>query len=431
VSPLSEPAPRDPGVRSHTWLEGLVASAVPFLLAVNIALPQGFKVGYLLALLLLPVWLPVLKHYRSARLLVALGVAAIAVGALLTGFARIDHPTSQSLLVVNSVMLLGLIAGIGALLWSRHILGSPTVAVWFGMGMVVGIPFGSGLSSENVWRFGLSLPLTVMFLALAWKAKSRVLELAAIAVLGGVSALNDARSGSAMLLMAASLVVWQLRPTGGGRRGSTIRTLLGFAVLGSVVYTAAQAVILGGLLGENTRERTQAQIDTSGSLILGGRPEAGATLELILQQPFGYGSGTMPTLSDILVAKTGMSLIGYQPNNGYVERYMFGTGFEVHSVLGDLWIIFGLGGAALAVLFLILTFRSLAAALARRAASALLIWLAIRMVWNLLFSPLDSSVLLIMLFLAIAFVPVGSATGNATAPLASGPRHLESPKVTA
>lgn len=395
-------------LRPHTWMDRAAAATAPVLLAMSIDLPQGLKVGYVFALLLIPVWLPVLARFREARLFGVLGLAAIAMGAVLTAFSSAGQSTSQTLLAGNSFMVLGLVAGTGALLWARTVIGAPMVAVWFGLGMVAAIPLGNGLSSVNVWRFGLSLPLTVLLLALAWRWSSRLMEFAVIAVIGVVGALNDARSGSAMLVMTAALVLWQLRPSSPGGRGSTVRTLLGLGVLAAAVYTIAQAVILGGLLGERTQERTQAQIDTSGNLIVGGRPEAAATVELVVNRPLGYGSGALPTLSDILSAKTGMSFIGYQPNNGYVERYMFGNGYEVHSMIGDLWVRFGLLGAALVVLLFVLTFRAIGDGLARRAASALVVWLAIRMLWNLCFSPIDSSMLLTMLFLGVAFVPVAT-----------------------
>lgn len=400
-----------------SWLDRAAAVVAPVALAMSITLPQGLKLGYVVALLLVPVWLPVLARFRSGILFGLLGVGGIAMGAVLTAFGSSSQGTSQIVFLGNSFMLLGLLAGTGVLLWARTVIGGPSVAVWFGIGMVASIPLGNGLSSVNVWRFGLSLPLTVLFLALAWRWSSRAMEFAVIAVIGVIGALNDARSGSAMLLMTAALVLWQMRPSTPGRRGSTIRTLLGMGVLGSVVYTVAQAVILGGFLGERTQERTQAQIDTAGNLLVGGRPEAAATVELIANRPLGYGSGALPTLSDILSAKTGMSFIGYQPNNGYVENYMFGNGYEVHSMIGDLWIRFGLFGATIALLLFVLTFRAISDGLARRTASALVIWLAVRMLWNLLFSPLDSSMLLTMLFLGVSLIPVVASTTAPVGPL--------------
>src|SRR3712207_9122030 len=45
--------------------------------------------------------------------------------------------------------------------------------------------------------------------------------------------------------------------------------------------------------------------------------------------------------------KAGMAQIGYQPNNGYVETYMFGGQFKLHSVIGDAWAYFGVAGILL------------------------------------------------------------------------------------
>ena len=402
--PILDRAGGDSRFPTASALEQALAALVPVSLGIGYTVSNGIQVGHLVAFLLLPVWFSSLRLFRGATLVLALCVIAPISGAVLTVLARADHTLNTTALVANSVEIVGLGIGVGALLWSRRILGSPWVAVLFGLGMTLAIPLGNGLSSPNPWRFAFSLPLTVLLLALAWLIRSRVAAIVAALGLCLTSALNDGRASSAMLAMTAMLVLWQMRPKAGGARGSTIRTLLSIGALGSIIYTAAQAVILGGLLGERTQERTQAQIETSGSLILGGRPEAGATLGLLTDQPWGYGSGVRPTLDDILVAKTGMDSIGYAPNNGYVENYMFGSSYEVHSILGDLWILFGLAGAALAVVFFIVTFQSLSHHLAHRTANALLIWLAVRMLWNLLFSPVHSSIPLLMLFLAVGLV---------------------------
>ncbi|RWZ59555.1 hypothetical protein ELQ92_12035 [Labedella populi] len=425
TSPQRPLPPRPLGVRDSgdvrftapRPLEQIIAIVLPVSLGVGYTISNGVQVGHVVAFLLLPVWFSSVRRFRGGRIVLTLGAIAPIGGAVLTAVGAVDHSVSPVALFVNSVEIIGLVLGIGSLLWARRVIGGPWVAVFFGLGMVAGIPFGNGLSSANPWRFAYSLPLTVLLLAIAWQLNSRV---AAVIAAGGLciaSALNDGRGASAMLAMTAMLVLWQVRPTAAGRRASAVRTMLSIAALASVVYTVAQAVILGGLLGERTQERTQAQIDTSGSLILGGRPEAGATVSLIGEQPLGYGSGIVPNLSDILTAKTGMSAIGYSPNNGYVENYMFGSTFEVHSIVGDLWILYGLAGAALALVFFFTTFQILSHGLAHRAASALIIWLAVRMLWNLLFSPVHSSVPLIMLFLGIGLV------ARATEHTLAGPPH--------
>jgi hypothetical protein len=402
--PLIEPAGGDGRLRSPSGLEGLLAAGLPLSLGLGYVVSNGVQVGHILALLLLPVWFRSIARFRGASLVLALCLLAPIAGLVLTMLGSVDHAVSNVALVSNSVELVGLALGVGSLLWARRVLGGPWVAVLFGLGMVAGIPLGNGLASANPWRFAFSLPLSVLLLAIAWMLKSQVAAILAAGGLCVVSALNDGRGASAMLAMTAMLVLWQMRPTTKSRRASALRTLLSIGALGSVVYTVAQAVILGGLLGERTQERTQAQIDTSGTLLLGGRPEAGATVGLLTDQPFGYGSGLIPNLDDILVAKTGMSAIGYDPNNGYVENYMFGSSYEVHSMVGDLWILYGLVGLALAVAFFVVTFQGLSHGLAHRTANVLVVWLAVRMLWNLFFSPVHSSIPLIMLFLAVGLI---------------------------
>ena len=36
--------------------------------------------------------------------------------------------------------------------------------------------------------------------------------------------------------------------------------------------------------------------------------------------------------------------VNYDPNNGYVENWMFGHGYALHSTFGDLWAQYGLLG---------------------------------------------------------------------------------------
>ncbi|MFP3393593.1 hypothetical protein SB782_33000, partial [Brevibacillus sp. SIMBA_076] len=99
-------------------------------------------------------------------------------------------------------------------------------------------------------------------------------------------------SGFAILLLTGVLVVCQLRPTSNTKRASTARVLLGLLLVAGIAYNVGQSLIVDGALGEATQQRTIAQINTSGSLILGGRPELAATAALMQHYPFGFGSGS-------------------------------------------------------------------------------------------------------------------------------------------
>src|SRR5690606_37356785 len=84
----------------------------------------------------------------------------------------------------------------------------------------------------------------------------------------------------------------------------------------------------------------------------------------------------------------------------------FGSGYEVHSMLGDLWIRFGLAGAALLVTLLIIIGWGTAAQVARRQAGGIMIFLAIQVFWDSLFAPFFStSSATLALAAALALVP--------------------------
>ncbi|RUR03476.1 hypothetical protein [Labedella endophytica] len=385
-------------------IEVWLAVFLPLVFGLQYNLWNQIQAGHVVALLLLPVWASAAIGFRGYRLVAGLSVLSVVSGAVLTEFARVDHDFYLAAFVANSAEVLGIALLVGGLLWSRRVIGAPLVAILFAAAAIVHLIMDGALSSEDPWRMGFSFPVTTLVLALAWKTGSPVVGLVATAAISLVPLLGDVRSGSAILIMVAMLVLWQMRPTSRGRRASTARTLIGFGVLGSIVYSVVQAAILGGYLGEHTQERSEMQIETSGTLLLGGRPEAGASVALLTHQPLGYGQGVLANFSDILVAKTGMSALGYQPNNGYVENYMFGSGYEVHSIIGNLWIQFGLPGAALAISIVVLVFLALSHRLAHRSGSAAFLFLSVILLWDLLFSPIHSSLPSMILFLAVGLV---------------------------
>ena len=383
-----------------------VVAAVVTLLAIGarITLGQGLTVGTAMALVLVPSWWPVLRRFWGARVFMAAGAVAALSGAWLTELSSQDHRVSTSSLVSTTLLLVGIIASVGVILWARELMSDARVAAWLGVGLLFQFSLQSELFISNPWKFGFSTGVTVILLAIAQHFRNRWLELAALIALTAASAATDARSSFAILLLSIILTAWQLRPRRITRRGSVARFVIAVTAIGIVVYNVGQTLILDGYLGDAARERSVEQIDTSGSLILGGRPELAATLALMQNQPWGYGAGVLPTLSDITVAKTGMAAIGYQPNNGYVEGYMFGDSFELHSVIGDLWANFGIPGLLLAGTVLVLVARGLSLSIAHGTASAVLIYVAVRGFWNLFFGPIYSSATLLAILVGLVLM---------------------------
>lgn len=385
-----------------TGLTRLLAFVLPAVIASDFPLMAGVSAGAVLSLGLTPVWLPHVRGVSGVRMLLAAVALCCGSGVLLAWWSSASHAVDVRALVLTVVMLVGTVASAGALIWCARIHSVALVATVFGVGMFAAINT-AGRFTEEPWRFGFAMPVTVLVLGLCMLLKRTWLELAAVAILMSVNAFSGGRSSSAMMLMVGALVLWQHRPQFRRRSSSALGALALVGLLGLGVYRALTGAAMEGYLGDSAQERTQAQIEQSGSLILGGRPESGATMALIDHRPLGYGPGVAPTLEDILVAKRGMAELGYDPNNGYVEEYMFGRGghIELHSLIGDLWAPYGLAGLLLAGVLLSLALRYIGMSLAYRSGTALGLFLSLRVCWDVLFSPVVSTVDHLTLALAV------------------------------
>jgi hypothetical protein len=109
--------------------------------------------------------------------------------------------------------------------------------------------------------------------------------------------------------------------------------------------------------------------------------------------------GVLASFHDVRVAKTALSGVLYDPNNGYVDNFMFGNDIELHSIFGDLWSHFGLVGFALVGLITLTCVQMVAGRVTERRASGLVLYLGTWNLWNVLFSPFFSAVpTLILMF---------------------------------
>ncbi len=395
--------------RSAVTFNKVVAAIVLVLIGMRIDLPLGLTVGYVAAAALAPVWLRTLSLYRGAWTLMGVGLAAVASGLWLTAYSSSTHDISMSELAGITSALVGILCSTGFVLWARTMLPDTAIAIWFAVGIFGSVSPASEGFQENAWRFGYSFAVTLFVLAIA-RRRGRWVELIAALALTAVNALSDARSSFGILLLTVVLVAWQLRPARPTRTKSGARVILALAALAVAVYNLGQEAIVAGYFGEATRERTLDQLHQSGSLILGGRPELTATLALMQRQPWGYGTGTLLNTDDVLAAKTGMATINYDPNNGYVERFMFGDRVELHSITGDLWVHFGIPGLVLALVILILVLRGVGVLVSANTASAVLLFLAVNTFWLLFFGPLYSASRLLILVLGLALLRKDATT---------------------
>ena len=398
----------------RTWVRAIAAVAL-VALGTRLPLEQGVQLGFVGAVALAPLWWRLATSSRAGVLVATTGGLAALAGIWLGAANAGDHETARTGAVEHTVLLLGALASVGLVLWCRSVLTTWRALLWYGVGLSVGLLRGSTLFEANPWKFGYAVPATVIVLALALRLGRRW-EIAVLATLALVSALNDSRSAFGLLLLAAALCVAQIDLRGTGRRRSPAVLLVIAAGLAGGVYQLGQALILDGYLGIATQQRSLEQLRTSGSLIIGGRPELAASWALFRHHPWGFGAGVLPTADDVAVAKQGMADTGYDPDNGYVERFMFGDGFELHSVAGSLWSQAGIAGLLFTAVVLVVVVWGVASRLADRNASGMLLFAAANTLWNLFFSPVLTSLPTLVLTLALlaALPPAGDGPASRT-----------------
>ncbi|MFD7078391.1 hypothetical protein ACFV9G_29560 [Nocardioides sp. NPDC059952] len=376
-------------------LTALLAGTAAFLAGTDVDLVRGLTVGGLVGTALAPVWIREASRYRGAALGGVLLLACLISALALATWRSATHPTTEAGVLFELVPVVSTAMCVGALLWGQRVLSPGIVVCLYALGSFMTSTMGSRFA-EDPWRFGFSMPATMLLLGACMLIRRRprkrlLADMVALGALTAVTALSGARSMSAFLIMTAVLLLWQHRPRTAKRTTSALLSLVLVGALGLGLYRSLEGAALDGYLGQSAQQRTEEQTQAAGSLILGGRPEIGAAVALMLHEPLGYGAGIMATSTDMQVAKQGMSRLGYDPDNGYVEHYMFGTRIEVHSLIGDLWIWFGLAGLVLSGWLLWLATSYLGRSMSHRTGTALGIFLALQLGWNLFFGPIISS----------------------------------------
>lgn len=410
------PPPRTADVPGHD-LERAAAVLAVAALGIGYDLADGVTAGLVVAVLLAPVWWRSFALYRGGVLVVALVGAALVNGLLLTvarGTRLYDHRNAYA----DVALLVGFVAGVGVVLWARRVVGDAVTAASLGAGLTLW-GFADAAGETNLWKYAVGLPISVLLLGLAALTHRAWVSLAALAALALASLAFDSRAYFAAVLLAALVFVWRNLPSSQTARRGWARIVLLLLGVAGLLYLLLSQLLVSGVLGTAAAERSQAQIDASGSLILGGRPEIAAFGALLAHHPMGFGIGVVPSYLDVGAAKAGMVAINYDPNNGYVENFMFGGRFELHSIVGDLWATHGLVGLALAAALLVFTLFVLGRGVATRRGSAVLFFAAVWTLWNIAFSPLLVSVPVLFLLVGLALEPraaVDAASGGSARP---------------
>ncbi|MCZ2836439.1 hypothetical protein [Modestobacter sp. VKM Ac-2985] len=383
---------------------GLTALLAVLLVGASRPLPGSLSTGLAVVLALSPVWLGAVARYRGARLLGGLTGVALLAGWVLAGRSSVDHDFALAEAVGTTAVVLTAAGTVGLLLWARTLVPTPALGAVYALGLLaVGVLTGAG--AEEFYKFHVALPLTVAVLALLSARPRPGPTLAALAVLGVLDVLNDARSAFGFCVLAAALVLWQARTASRSPRERRLLTLALLPALAWGGYTAITELLVSGALGSEVAARTSTQIAQSGSLLLGGRPEWTATWALMRQDWWGFGLGTVPSAGDVAVARSGLATTRIPTVEGYLENYLLAGRFELHSIVADLWSNLGVAGLLLGAATAAVLLRSVLELIGLGRASGLACFLALTAFWDLAFSPLPANAPYTALTLGLLLAP--------------------------
>lgn len=387
---------RDPYVWATYWL----AHIAVFLVGLDFQVRSGFTISLVMAIGLAPLWLTILPRYPLARpivIFVGLSLVSGLVLSYLTSFDRVINASNRS--TVIGVLLSGA-AGLVLILWAREVIPLRRIVLLYGLGAFAdGFVFGA-----RDWKFDLVIPATFIALALVERSKSRVLPAITVLAMGVTAIMDEGRSVFGFCLLASTLTLWQMRPSTATSAQRRWMPALLMAALALSIYFMASTMLTAGLLGKTLQERSVAQVDASGSLIAGGRPEWAATRELMHVRPQGYGLGVVPSWTDLEAGTAGLASIHIDAG-GYTRNYMFGGQMNLHSVIADLWVHFGWIGVMLGGLVLFATVRSMSALIALRRAPTSTLFACGLALWYFFFGPLYSNWLDVCLALGLVLLP--------------------------
>ncbi|WP_160298532.1 hypothetical protein [Williamsia herbipolensis] len=381
--------------------------AAVFLIALSYPLGFGTSSVLVISSIVVVTNLSVLLACRSVAILVLLGALTALSAGFLTYWS--DAPFSFHQALYRTILVASGLLSILAIYSIRSRLADKQLLVSYGVGLFFSFLLANNMGLAS-FKFILALPLALVFGGLLWQRRS---VLVVYLLLGATGMAFGARSFSAFCLAAALLhlvsAIWGRRPV----RSVEIRFMgvcAFFAALGVAFYLAGVQLLLSGLLGAQNREKTAQQLTATGNLISSARPEWFASINLGLQSPFGKGPGAIPLSSDVSTARTGLLRGGYTSDGDYVRGYMLGGHFNLHSVLADLWIGFGVAGFAFGLYMLFLLLRHLLRGVAFGGLTAVTAFCSLNAIWYLFFGPITSN--LYFVCFAVALVLPMRTTGK-------------------
>ena len=376
--------------RRRQRLEMAIAVVLLVCVGVRRELAAALSVGDCVALASVPVTWTAVRNARRFSLLLTMSILAAGTTYIMSLLAESSFVVEAWARRVTTLSLLAVPCAVAVFVWGARRLGARRAALAVGVGMFLdSLPLFQ--TSPNPWKFGVGAAVSIIVLSLVANRR-RLVQIVALLGLSGVFLVSDSRSTLAFLAIILGTVVWQALASWARWHVPTPRRLavsqiIVLAVVGAVAMAGVVVASQSGTLGEDAQNRTIAQSSSSAGLLLSARPELGASWALFRNRPWGYGAGVKPRFEDLWVAKQGMAALGYDPENGYVENFMFGGRIELHSGLMDMWAAASIPGGLLLLLIAGMTLAAMMRDLGRLKATPWLFFAALTVVQNVFVGP--------------------------------------------
>jgi hypothetical protein len=328
----------------------------------------------------------VLTRTHEARMLRFAATGVLSCGALIAA-ARFNNVAAdrQAALafLVLAVMSAAIHVGAGARVDRivSIVLGVEIGTILFNV--VGGYPNTQG-SFANLWKYGIAAAVTVLALGAVTLHRERLWQ--PIVVLGSLSVVTlllNFRSHSVICLATICLLLAKHDKAARGRVSG--RSLL-VGALALVALAYLPTAIVHGDFGRTVQLKTQVQLEDGGPILLAGRVEPPLSITAILERPLG-GWGDANHISQHTIDRAG-ALAGRwgMDYKTYLPIWIRPDGtVSLHSVALSAWAEGGLLAAVCPLLLIGISLR-----LAFRYSgrwSALVTFLALQAVWDLVFSP--------------------------------------------
>jgi len=264
--------------------------------------------------------------------------------------------------------------------------------VLYGMGWAVGHAakyYVVDQASVDFWKFGFSLPasLVVCLVAGNFGRKQRGLAALLILALASVHLYLGFRNMAAICVVSAVYSQFRLSNIKLGRA----QLALSGAVVALAMWGLSATYSYGALnhwFGDEAYKKYLIQSEGEGGILLGGRSEILAAWHAITDSPIlGHGSWAKDPQYAAWVderrAELGYQRVGHMELDGLIPS---------HSHLFGAWVESGIAGACFWCWVLCLVFRSLSKSSGREPEFTFCVFIGTALFWDVLFSPFGANV---------------------------------------